>query len=155
MSESSSQFSLCRQRKDHSHSYVITQYSCNNRRRRRNSTKSYLRNQIQSLTKSKSSICLITRLVPGQAYSPSESKIGSLIEMSGGNAEKRRYDEMFDFKNVTPVKYVTGERTEKLEMEWEVRNFLTALAMSSDADSPGDGNGPAIRMTFESGKSVS
>jgi hypothetical protein len=57
--------------------------------------------------------------------------------MSGESAEKRRFDEEFDFTNVTPVKYVTGERTEKLEMEWEVRNFLTALAMSSDGDSPG------------------
>jgi hypothetical protein len=75
--------------------------------------------------------------------------------MSGGNAEKRRYDEIFDFNNVTPVKYVTGERTEKREMEWEVRNFLTALEMSSDAASPGDGKGRGIRMTFESGKSVS
>jgi hypothetical protein len=75
--------------------------------------------------------------------------------MSGESAKKRRYDEVFDFKNVTPVKYVTGERTEKLEMEWEVRNFLTALEMSSDADSPGDGEGPGIKMTFESGKSVS
>jgi hypothetical protein len=76
--------------------------------------------------------------------------------MSGGNAEKRRrLDESFDFKNVTPLNYVTGERTEKLEMKWEVRNFLTALEMSSDADSPGDGKGPGIRMTFESGKSVS
>jgi hypothetical protein len=75
--------------------------------------------------------------------------------MSGGTAKKRRYDEVFDFKNVTPVKYVTGERTEKLEMEWEVRNFLTALEMSSDAASPGDGKEEGIRMTFESGKSVS
>jgi hypothetical protein len=75
--------------------------------------------------------------------------------MSGGSAQKRRYDELFDFTNVTPVKYVTGERTEKREMEWEIRNFLTALAMSSDADSPGDGKGSGIRMTFESGKSVS
>jgi hypothetical protein len=75
--------------------------------------------------------------------------------MSGGNAKDCRYDEIFDFKNVTPVKYVIGERTEKLEMELEVRNFLTALAMSSDADSPGDGKGPGVRMTFESGKSVS
>jgi hypothetical protein len=58
-------------------------------------------------------------------------------------------------KNVTPVNYVTGERTEKLEMGWEVRNFLTVLEMSSDADSPGDGEGEGIRMTFESGKSVS
>jgi hypothetical protein len=75
--------------------------------------------------------------------------------MSGGNAEKRRIDEIFDFKNVTPVKYVTGERTKKCEMEWDVLNFLTALEMSSDADSPGDGKGPGIRMTFESGNSVS
>jgi hypothetical protein len=76
--------------------------------------------------------------------------------MSGGNAEKRRrLDESFDFKNVTPVKYVIGERTEKLEMELEVRNFLTALEMSSDGDSPGDGKGPGVKMTFESGKSVS
>jgi hypothetical protein len=74
--------------------------------------------------------------------------------MSGGNAEERRIDESYDFKNVTPVKYVTGERTEKCEMEWDVRNFLTALEMSSDADSPGDGKGPGIRMTFESGNSV-
>jgi hypothetical protein len=81
-------------------------------------------------------------------------EISSLIGMSGGNAEKRRYDEMFDFKNVTPLKYVTGERTEKLEMEWEVRNFLTALEMSSDAASPGNGQGPGIRMAFESGESV-
>jgi hypothetical protein len=75
--------------------------------------------------------------------------------MSGESAKKRQYDEIFDFKNVTPVKYVTGERTEKLEMEWEVRNFLTTLEMSSDADSPGDGKGQGIEMTFESGKSVS
>jgi hypothetical protein len=75
--------------------------------------------------------------------------------MSVESAEKPRIDESFDFKNVTPVKYVTGERTEQLEMEWEVRNFLTALAMSSDADSPGDGEAEGIRMTFESGKSVS
>jgi hypothetical protein len=76
--------------------------------------------------------------------------------MSGGNSKKRRYDESFDFvTNVTPVKYVTGERTETREMEWEVRNFLTALAMSSDGDSPGDGKGEGIKMTFESGKSVS
>jgi hypothetical protein len=75
--------------------------------------------------------------------------------MSGESAKKRRYDEIFDFKNVTPVNYVTGERTEKFEMGWEIRNFLTALEMSSDADSPGDGKGPGIRMTFESGKSVS
>jgi hypothetical protein len=75
--------------------------------------------------------------------------------MSGGNAQKRRYDESFDFQNVTPVKYVTGERTEKREMEWDVLNFLTALAMSSDADSAGDGEGPGIKMNFESGKSVS
>jgi hypothetical protein len=75
--------------------------------------------------------------------------------MSGGNAEKRRLDESFDFKNVTPVKYVIGERTEKLEMELEVRNFLTALEMSSDGDSPGDGKGPGVKMTFESEKSVS
>jgi hypothetical protein len=82
-------------------------------------------------------------------------KSSSLIEMSGGNGEKRRIDESFDFKNVTPVKYVTGERTEKREMEWDVLNFLTALAVSSDADSPGDGEGPGMRMKFESGKSVS
>jgi hypothetical protein len=75
--------------------------------------------------------------------------------MSGGNAETRQYDELFDFKNVTPVKYVTEERTEKFEMEWEIRNFLTALEMSSDATSPGDGKGPGIKMKFESGKSVS
>jgi hypothetical protein len=75
--------------------------------------------------------------------------------MSGESAKKRRYDEIFDFENVTPVNYVTGERTEKFEMGWEIRNFLTALEMSSDADSPGDGKGPGIRMTFESGKSVS
>jgi hypothetical protein len=75
--------------------------------------------------------------------------------MSGGNAEKRGFDETFDFKNVTPVNYVTGERTEKLEMGWEIRNFLTALGMSSDAASPGDGKGPGINMPFESGKSVS
>jgi hypothetical protein len=56
---------------------------------------------------------------------------------------------------VTPVKYVTEERTEKLEMELEVWNFLTALQMSSDADSPGDGEGPGINMTFDSGKTVS
>jgi hypothetical protein len=93
--------------------------------------------------------------VPGQACSLSDSKISSLIEMSGGNAEKRRYDEIFYFKHVTPVKYMIGERTEKLEMELEVRNFLTALEMSSDAASPGDGKGPGVRMTFESGKSVS
>jgi hypothetical protein len=98
---------------------------------------------------------LITRLVSGQACSLSDFKIGSLIEMFGGNAEKRRFDEIFDFKNVTPVKFVTGERTEKREMEWEVRNFLTALEMSSDGDSPGNGKGPGIRMTFESGNSVS
>jgi hypothetical protein len=75
--------------------------------------------------------------------------------MSGESAQKRRYDEIFDFKNVTPVKYVSEERTENLEMKWEVRNFLTALEMSSDGNSPGDGAGPGIRMTFESGKSVS
>jgi hypothetical protein len=75
--------------------------------------------------------------------------------MSGGSAKKRRFDEIFDFENVTPVKYVTGERTEKLEMEWEVRNFLTALEMSSDAASPRDGEGEGLRMPFESGKSVS
>jgi hypothetical protein len=75
--------------------------------------------------------------------------------MSGGNAEKRGCEESFDFKNVIPVEYVTGERTEKLEMKWEVRNFLTAVAMSSDADSPGDGEGEGLRMPFESGKSVS
>jgi hypothetical protein len=75
--------------------------------------------------------------------------------MSGGSAKKRRYDEIFDFKNVTPVKYVTGERTEKIEMEWEIRNFFTALEASSDGDSPGDGKGKGVRMTFESGKSVS
>jgi hypothetical protein len=75
--------------------------------------------------------------------------------MSGGNAKKPRLDESFDFKNVTPVNYVTGERTEKLEMGWEIRNFLTALEVSSDGDSPGDGEGEGIRMTFESGKSVS
>jgi hypothetical protein len=75
--------------------------------------------------------------------------------MSGGNAMDCRDDEIFDFRNVTPVNYVTEEQTEKLEMDWEVRNFLMALAMSSDADSPGDGNGPGINMTFESGKSVS
>jgi hypothetical protein len=44
---------------------------------------------------------------------------------------------------------------EKREMDWEVRNFLTALAVSSDAASPGDGKGPGMRMNFESGKSVS
>jgi hypothetical protein len=77
------------------------------------------------------------------------------MEMSVESAKKRRYDEIFDFKNVTPVKYVIDERTEKLEMELEVRNFLTALEMSSDAASPGDGKGPGIRMTFESGNSVS
>jgi hypothetical protein len=82
-------------------------------------------------------------------------KISSLIQMSRGNAKKRRYDEVFDFTDVTPVKYVIGERTEKLEMELEVRNFLTALEMSSDAASPGDGKWPGIRMPFESGKSVS
>jgi hypothetical protein len=75
--------------------------------------------------------------------------------MSGGSAKKPRLDEIFDFKSVTPVNYVTGERTEKLEMGWEVRNFLTVLEMSSDAASPGDGKGPGVRMTFESGKSVS
>jgi hypothetical protein len=75
--------------------------------------------------------------------------------MSGGNAEKRGYEESFDFKNVIPVEYVTGERTEKLEMKWEVRNFFTAVAMSSDGDSPGDGEGEGLRMPFESGKSVS
>jgi hypothetical protein len=75
--------------------------------------------------------------------------------MSGGSAKKPRLNESFDFKNVTPVKYVTGERTDKREMEWEIRNFVTALEMSSDGDSPGDGEGPGIRMTFESGKSVS
>jgi hypothetical protein len=68
--------------------------------------------------------------------------------MSGESAKKRRIDEIFDFKHVTPVKYVTEERTEKLEMEWGIRNFLRALAMSMDATSPG------IRMIFESGKSV-
>jgi hypothetical protein len=75
--------------------------------------------------------------------------------MSVESAKKRRLDEIFDFKNVIPVKYVIGERTEKLEMELEVRNFLAALEMSSDADSPGDGEGPGIKMTFESGNSVS
>jgi hypothetical protein len=75
--------------------------------------------------------------------------------MSGESAEERRFDESFDFTDVTPVKYVTGERTEKREMEWEIRNFLTALEVSSDGDAPGDGEGPGIRMTFESGKSVS
>jgi hypothetical protein len=75
--------------------------------------------------------------------------------MSGEIAKKRRFDEIFDFTNVTSVEYVTGERTEKLEMGWEIRNFFTALAMSSDAVSPGDGKGPGIKMTFESGKSVS
>jgi hypothetical protein len=74
--------------------------------------------------------------------------------MSRGNVEKTQYDELFNFKNVTPVNYVTGERAEKLEMGWEILNFLTALEMSSDAASPGDGKGPGIRMTFESGKSV-
>jgi hypothetical protein len=69
--------------------------------------------------------------------------------MSGESAKKRRFDEIFDFKNVTPVKYVTEERTEKLEMDWEIRNFLRALAMNSDAASPG------IKMIFKSGKSVS
>jgi hypothetical protein len=75
--------------------------------------------------------------------------------MSGGSAKKPRYDESFDFTDVIPVEYVTGERTEKLEMKWEVRNFFTALAMSSDADLPGDEKGRGIKMTFESGKSVS
>jgi hypothetical protein len=75
--------------------------------------------------------------------------------MSRGNAEIPRIDESFDFKNVTPVKYVTEERTEQLEMDWEIRNFLRTLAMSSDGDSPGDGGGEGIKMTFESGKSVS
>jgi hypothetical protein len=75
--------------------------------------------------------------------------------MSGETAKKRQYDEIFDFKSVTPMKYVTEERTEKLEMHWEIRNFLRTLAMSSDGDSPGDGKGPGIEMTFESGKSVS
>jgi hypothetical protein len=75
--------------------------------------------------------------------------------MSGESAKKRRYDEEFDFTNVTSVKYVTGERTEKLEMDWEIRNVLTALEMSSDGASPGDGEGEGVRMTFESGKSVS
>jgi hypothetical protein len=71
--------------------------------------------------------------------------------MSGSSAKKRRFEEIFDFKNVTPVKYVTEERTEKLEMKWDIRNFLTALERSSD----GDGKGPGIKITFESGKSVS
>jgi hypothetical protein len=75
--------------------------------------------------------------------------------MSGGNGKKRRYDEEFDFTNVSPVRYVTGERTEKREMEWEIRNFFTALAMSNDAHSPGDGKRPGIRMNFETGNSVS
>jgi hypothetical protein len=75
--------------------------------------------------------------------------------MSVESAKKRRLDESFDFTNVAPVKYVTGERTEKREMEWEIRNFVTALEMSSDADSPGDGEGQGVSMTFESGKSVS
>jgi hypothetical protein len=77
--------------------------------------------------------------------------------MSGESSRKRRYDEpeSFDFTNVTPVKYVTWERTEKLEMDWELQNFLTPLEMSSDADSPGDGKVPGIKMRFESGKSVS
>jgi hypothetical protein len=69
--------------------------------------------------------------------------------MSGESAKKARHEEIFDFKNVTPVKYVSEERREKLEMEWEIRNFFRALAMNSDAASPG------IRMIFESGKSVS
>jgi hypothetical protein len=75
--------------------------------------------------------------------------------MSRGNAAKTQYDELFAFKNVTPVKYVTEERTEKREMEWEVRNFLTAIELSSDAPSPGVGEGQGIGMTFQSGKSVS
>jgi hypothetical protein len=75
--------------------------------------------------------------------------------MSVESAKKRRLDEIFDFKNVIPVKYVIDERMEKLEMELEVRNFLTALEVSSDGDSPGDGKGPGVRMTFESGNSVS
>jgi hypothetical protein len=82
-------------------------------------------------------------------------KISSLIGMSGGNAEKRTFDEIFDFTNVTPMNYVTGERTEKREIDWQIRNFLTALEKSSDGDSPGDGKGPGLKMTFESGKSVS
>jgi hypothetical protein len=75
--------------------------------------------------------------------------------MSGGSAKKPRLNESFDFTDVTPVKYVTGERTDKREMEWEIRNFVTALEMSSDGDSPGDGEGQGISMTFKSGKSVS
>jgi hypothetical protein len=70
------------------------------------------------------------------------------MEMSGGNAEKRRIDESdesVDFQNVT----------EQREIDWDVRNFLRALAMSSDADSRGDRKGPGIRINFESGKSVS
>jgi hypothetical protein len=75
--------------------------------------------------------------------------------MSGGSAKNRRSDEIFYFENVNPVKYVIGERTEKLEMESEVRNFLTALEASSDGDSPGDGEGPGVMITFDSGNSVS
>jgi hypothetical protein len=65
--------------------------------------------------------------------------------MSGGNAEERRFDEIFDFTDVTPVNYVTGERTDKLEMGWEIRNSLTALEKSNDAASVADGKGPGVR----------
>jgi hypothetical protein len=67
--------------------------------------------------------------------------------MSGESAKKRRYDEISDF--------IAGEQTEKIEMEWEIRNFLTAIELSSDDDFPGDGEGLGIKMKFESGKSVS
>jgi hypothetical protein len=79
--------------------------------------------------------------------------------MSGGNARKPRLDESFDFENVSTLKYMTGELTDKCEIEWGIRNFVTALETSSRiASSPGDGTGKGrkgISITFESGQSVS
>jgi hypothetical protein len=78
--------------------------------------------------------------------------------MADGNSssnKKRRLQESSDCggRKVRKVGFVTGEESEKVELQWEIRNFLPALeAIISTRDSKRQ---EGLGIQFEMGKTVS
>jgi hypothetical protein len=81
-------------------------------------------------------------------------------DMADGNSssnKKRRLQESSDCcRKVRKVGFVTGEESEKVELQWEIRNFLPAIeAMISTRDDPDSKRQEGLGIQFEMGKTVS
>jgi hypothetical protein len=81
-----------------------------------------------------------------------------MADANSSSNKKRRLQESSDCggRKVRKVGFVTGEESEKVELQWEIRNFLPAIeAIISTRDDPDSKREEGLGIQFEMGKTVS